>query len=254
VLLEARGISVNFGGVRAVDDVTLSLDERELVGIVGPNSSGKTSFLNAVTGVVPATGVLTVQGRDVPLGHPAAPRRAGVLRLFQTPQVYRELTCFENVLLASSDRELRRLGGAWLARPGMWRRERRRWAAAETALERAGLGDLGDRDAGLLPYGQQRLLDLARALVADPVALLLDEPSAGLNHLETERLGELCRQLKNEGLALMVIDHKVDFIESISDRVAVFELGSLIAMDRAEEVWRDPRVIEAYLGTPSRDA
>jgi len=254
VLLEARGISVNFGGVRAVDDVTLSLGERELVGIVGPNGSGKTSFLNAITGVVPATGLLSVQGTEVPLGHPAAPRRVGVLRLFQTPQVYRELTCLEHVLLASSDGELRRLGGSWFARPGMWRRERARWAAAEAALERAGLGGQGDRDAGLLPYGQQRLLDLARALMADPVVLLLDEPSAGLNHLETERLGDLCRQLKSEGLSLMVIDHKVDFIENISDRVAVFELGSLIAMDKAEEVWRDPRVIEAYLGTASHDA
>jgi ABC-type branched-subunit amino acid transport system ATPase component len=252
MLLDARGIRVAFGGVVAVNDVSLALDDRETVGIVGPNGSGKTSFLNAITGVVPATGSLSVKGVAVPLGHPAASRGAGILRLFQTPQVYKELTCIENVLLSTPDRGMTGLVGAWLARPTMWRREHQRWEAAAAVLDRVGLLPLARASAAMLPYGQQRLLDLARALAARPAALLLDEPSAGLNRYETERLAELCNELRGDGLSLMVIDHKVDFIETISDRVAVLELGRLIASGTAAEVWRDARVMEAYLGLTSR--
>jgi ABC-type branched-subunit amino acid transport system ATPase component len=194
---------------------------------------------------------LSVKGVAVSLNEPAASRAAGILRLFQTPQVYKELTCMENVLLSTPDRAMSGLVGAWMARPAMWRREHQRWEAAAATLERVGLGPLAGTSAAMLPYGQQRLLDLARALAAEPVALLLDEPSAGLNQFETERLAELCNELRTDGLSLMVIDHKVDFIEAISDRVAVLELGRLIASGTAAEVWRDARVMEAYLGLTS---
>jgi len=207
--------------------------------------------LNALTGVVEAFGALTVAGQSVRLNRPIEARKSGLLRLFQTPQTYEELTCLENVLLSTSDRAMTGLVGSWIARPAMWRREKTRWAAASAALDRVGLGPVAGELAGLLPYGKKRLLDFARALAADPLVVMLDEPSAGLNQFETEELGQLCNELKREGLSLMVIDHKVDFIELISDRIAVIDLGSLVTVGPAEIVWSDSRVMQAYLGVTS---
>jgi ABC-type branched-subunit amino acid transport system ATPase component len=246
-LLEITDLSVRFGGVVAVDGVSLAVADGEIYGLVGPNGSGKTTLLNAVTGVVDADGSLAVAGRPVPLGRPLRSRAAGVLRMFQAPQTFTGLTCLENALLATDDASSG-LGGAWLARPAMWRRERARWAVGRAALERVGLADLADEPAGLLTYGQQRLLELARAIAGDPRLILLDEPSAGLNDAETAELARLCRSLRTDGLTLVVIDHKIDFIDSICDRIAVLELGRLIAQGRPSEVWADARVIEAYLG------
>jgi ABC-type branched-subunit amino acid transport system ATPase component len=247
-VLRAEDIAVSFGGVRAVDSVSLTLGEREVLGIVGPNGSGKTTFLNALTGVVDARGSLWIGDRRVRLGRPQDVRAAGTLRLFQAPQIYTELTCGENAMLSSSDTSLGGLVGAWLARPAMWRAEHRRRARAVECLARVGLGGFADVSANLLTYGQRRLLELARALAADPAVLMLDEPSAGLNRFETERLAELCLSLRDDGLSLMVIDHKIDFIDTISDRVAVLELGSLVAVGPPSTIWDDERVRAAYLG------
>jgi branched-chain amino acid transport system ATP-binding protein len=246
-MLRADEITVSFGGVRAVDRVSLELGD-ELLGLVGPNGSGKTTFLNAICGVVPANGRLTVDGGVVPLGRPRAAWRAGIARVFQAPQAFIELSCLENVLLTSSDTRHRGVTGAWLARPAMWRHERLRWERARAALERVGLGGVALAPAARLSYGQRRLLELARALAGDPRVLLLDEPSAGLNDAETAELAELLQAVRREGTALLLVDHKVDFLDLLCDRIVVLELGHVIAEGTPDTVWRNEQVINAYLG------
>ena len=247
-MLDASDISVRFGGVRAVESVSLSVANREILGIIGPNGSGKTTFLNALTGVVEASGQLAMDGARIPLGRPGRSRAAGILRVFQNPQTFTALSCLDNVLLSTPDRTFCGVGGAWLVRPLLMRHERRRWQAAMVALDRVGLGDVAEISASELTYGQQRLLELARAIAGEPRILLLDEPSAGLNDVETAELARLCLGLRDDGLALAVVDHKVDFIDSLCDRVAVLELGHLIALGPPAEVWADAAVVDAYLG------
>ena len=247
-MLRAEGIRVAFGGVRAVDDVSLAAGRDELVGLVGPNGSGKTTLLNALCGVVPAVGRVTVDGQALRLGHPTATARAGVARVFQTPQVFDQLTCVENVMLASPDRRGRGLARAWLGRWDMWRREDERAATATAVLGQVGLGDRAGEPASVLSYGQRRLLELARALASAPKVLLLDEPSAGLNDAETAGLAELLVGLRRTGRAVVVVDHKVDFLDQVCDRLVVLELGRVIAEGRPDAVWQDKRVADAYLG------
>jgi ABC-type branched-subunit amino acid transport system ATPase component/ABC-type branched-subunit amino acid transport system permease subunit len=252
-LLDAEDIRVQFGGVRAVNGVSLALYDGEILGLVGPNGSGKTTFLNALSGVVDAEGSLSIAGERVKLGQPGRIRRFGILRTFQAPQSYDYLTCLEDVLLSTPDRHLTGLTASSFARHPMNRHERARWDAANAALERVGLGDLADEPTTRLSYGQRRLLELARAVNAEPRALMLDEPSAGLNASETAQLGVHLLRLRDDGIPILLVDHKLDFITSLCDRVAVLELGELVAVGRADTVFADQRVVDAYLGIEEDD-
>ncbi|MFC5950378.1 ABC transporter ATP-binding protein [Pseudonocardia lutea] len=247
-MLRAEGITVDFGGVRAVDDVGLSLAAGEVKGLVGPNGSGKTTLLNAVCGVVRARGTLTVAGEPVPLGRPHAVQRAGIARVFQAPQILEELSVLENIALGSPDRRGAGLPGAWLLRRRMVRAERDRWRAAEEALGTVGLERVGDAEAGVLSYGQRRLVELARALVTRPQVLLLDEPSAGLNDVETEALTALLVRVRETVPAIAVVDHKIRFLDALCDRLLVLENGRAVAEGTPDAVWSDERVVRAYLG------
>jgi len=248
-MLEVNDITVRFGGVIAVDGVSLHVADGSTLGLVGPNGSGKSTLLNALTGVVPATGSAALDGRQLPLGRPRRTRRAGLARTFQTPQNFEELSCIDNVLLADGDRAYTGLTGAWLVRPLMWRRERQRWQRAVDMLHLVGLADSAEQPASLLSYGQQRMLELARSLVGDPQILLLDEPSAGLNAVETHELSRILREVRERGIALVIVDHKIDFIDSLCDTIVVLQLGRVVAAGPPETVWKDPLVVEAYLGT-----
>jgi branched-chain amino acid transport system permease protein len=248
-ILRAHEITVSFGGVRAVDGVSLDLREGEILGLVGPNGSGKTTFVNALTGVVPAWGSLQVAGTPVRLGAPGPSRTVGVLRTYQAPQTYDHLSCLEDVLVSTSDRKLTGIVASWFRRLSVVRRDRARWLVAMEALERVGLAGFAEAPAGRLTYGQRRLLELARSIAARPRLLLLDEPSAGLDPQETERLAGYLRDLRDEGISLLVIDHKLDFITGLCSRVAVLELGHLVAVGDAATVFEDQRVVDAYLGT-----
>jgi ABC-type branched-subunit amino acid transport system ATPase component len=252
-VLEANDIRVSFGGVRAVDGVSLDVREGEILGLVGPNGSGKTTFLNALVGVVPASGSLTVGGQAVKLGVPGRGRDVGVLRTYQAPQTYDHLACIEDVLVSTSDHRLTGITASWFARPWVNQRERVRWGIAIDALTRVGLGDLAEIPAGRLTYGQRRLLELARGIAAGPRVLLLDEPSAGLDASETDQLSGYLHGLRDEGVSLLVIDHKLDFITGLCDRVAVLELGHLVAVGDAATVFEDQRVVDAYLGVAEVD-
>jgi ABC-type branched-subunit amino acid transport system ATPase component/ABC-type branched-subunit amino acid transport system permease subunit len=251
-VLEAEDVRVRFGGVLAVDGVSLTLRSNEILGLVGPNGSGKTTFLNALTGVVPASGSLRVTGRPVRLGRPGRARGREVLRTFQTPQTYEHVSCMEDVLLSTSDRRLTGISAAWLLRPFMLRQERARWDRAALALERVGLADLVEQPTARLTYGQRRLLELARAIAAEPGVVLLDEPSAGLNAAETDRLARHLEGVRAEGVAILLVDHKLDFVTALSDRIAVLELGHLVAVGRPDDVFSDERVVDAYLGVAER--
>jgi ABC-type branched-subunit amino acid transport system ATPase component len=239
---------VRFGGVVAVDGVSLELLPGEILGLVGPNGSGKSTFLNALCGLVPATGEVRVGGDPVALGRPGVVRRFGVLRTYQAPQTYVHLSCLDDVMLSTTDRTATGIFAAWLARPLVHRHERVRRARALEALDRVGLGELADAPVAGLPYGQRRLLELARAIAGDPAVLLLDEPSAGLNDTETDEIAALLRSIRDDGVSLLVVDHKIDFIVAISNRVAVLELGAVVAVGEPNTVFDDPRVIDAYLG------
>jgi ABC-type branched-subunit amino acid transport system ATPase component len=248
--VRTRGVGVSFGGVRAVDGIDLEVTSGEILGLIGPNGSGKSTLLNAVTGVVPAEGVVEVSGAPVPLGRPQRTRRAGVARTYQTPQTFTALTCIENVLLGVPDRQRTGILAGAVARPVVLADERRRWAEAQAALERVGLPGHAERPAAGLPHRDQRLLELARALVGQPRIILLDEPSAGLNAAETDALCELLVGLRADGLSLLVVDHKIDFITELCDRVVVLELGHVIAEGDPHEIWSDQRVVDVYLGVP----
>jgi ABC-type branched-subunit amino acid transport system ATPase component len=252
-ILRAQDISVNFGGVVAVDGVSLEMTDGEILGLVGPNGSGKTTFVNALSGVVPCSGSLEVDGKRVPLGVPGRARRAGLLRTYQAPQTYDHLSCVEDVLLSTADRERTGMLSSWFLRPSMLRHDEERWRRASDAIVRVGLGAHAEEPAGRLTYGQRRLLELARAIAAQPTVLMLDEPSAGLDDAETAQLAGYLRDLRDEGVSLFVIDHKLDFITGLCDRVAVFELGHLVAIGDAATVFQDQRVVDAYLGVAEVD-
>ncbi len=253
-MLNVDDLRVSFGGVRALDGVSLEVPDRSIVGLVGPNGSGKSTLLNAVCGLVPATGTVTVGGDRIHLGRPLEVRRHGVLRTFQTPQVSESLTCLENVLLADGDRRFTGSVGALIARPVMIRREHERWERAARALTEVGLAGSENIPAGLLPYGRRRLLELARILGASPRIVLLDEPSAGLNEAETEDFAALLQELGDTGVSLLIVDHKVDFLDSLCSSLVVLELGRKIAEGTPREVWSHQRVIDAYLGAELPDA
>jgi ABC-type branched-subunit amino acid transport system ATPase component len=249
-LLECRDITVRFGGLAAVDGISLNVHRGEVVGLIGPNGSGKSTFLNAVSGLVGADGKVSVSGVRLRLGRPGAIAAQRVFRTYQTPQVARELTSLENVLVASPNPRHRGILGAWALRPAMWTHDRQRWEKASAALDTVGLLEKANVLAGALSYGEQRYLEIARALCAEPELLLMDEPAAGLSSMETGQLAILLQGVAARGVSLLVIEHKIGFIESLCNRVVVLDVGRQIASGPPGEVWKEPAVIRAYLGEP----
>ncbi len=235
-LLEARAVSVRFGGLLALDSVSVGLVKGEVLGLIGPNGSGKTTLLNVLSGFIrPFSGSVHVEGRDASGWSPRRLSRSGVGRTFQGVRLFRKLSVYENVLVAGV--AARRLAKS--ARQG----------AAEL-LELMELADVAETPAGSLSYGMQRRVALARTLATNPSFLLLDEPAAGLNDAESDELMESVRAMKRErGCAVMIIEHDVRLIMQLCDRIQVLDYGRTLAEGTPAEVRANPLVIEAYLGS-----
>jgi branched-chain amino acid transport system permease protein len=247
-LLEVEHLRRQFGGLVAVNDLSFALDAGEIVGLIGPNGAGKSTTFNLLTGVDRATsGVVRFRGDDVARRSPRAIAGLGVARSFQHVKLVAGMSVIENVALGAHGRGQ---AGAWRAMLRLDRAEEAAlFAEARLQLARVGLADAADRPAASLALGQQRIVEIARALCLDPVLLLLDEPAAGLRHAEKEALAVLLRQLRAEGMTILLVEHDMDFVMTLTDRLVVMDFGTKLAEGPAEQVRQDPLVIEAYLGS-----
>jgi branched-chain amino acid transport system ATP-binding protein len=247
--LECRAVSKSFAGVHAVEDVTFAVAQGSLCALIGPNGAGKTTLFNVATNLFSPT-----SGEVLFFGTPAAGRSPhqiaadGVIRTFQTARVFPGMTTLENVM-AGAHLHIRASALSQMLWTGVARREEQRLAAkAEALLDMVRLGDARDRATTDLPIGAQKLVEIVRALMAGPRLLLLDEPAAGLNDRETAELSELLRAICDAGTTIMVVEHNMSLVMGVADEVFVLDAGRLIAHGSPQEIQRDQRVIEAYLG------
>ncbi|WP_206660945.1 ABC transporter ATP-binding protein [Propioniciclava flava] len=249
-LLSARQVTMQFGGLTAVNKVDLDIHPGEIVGLIGPNGAGKTTFFNCLTGMYqPTAGQVLFAGAVLP-PQPRKVAVAGVARTFQNIRLFHNMTALENVMVGRYARTKTNAIEAILRLPRHRREEAETREVAQQWLDFVGLGDAAESLSRNMPYGDQRRLEIARALALEPKLLLLDEPTAGMNPQETREAEELITRIRGLGMAVLVIEHDMRFIFSLCDRVACLVRGEVLIDDVPEVVQNDPRVIEAYIGSP----
>lgn len=249
-LLEAQDIKMYFGGVHAVDGINMYVDKNEMLGIIGPNGSGKTTFFNALTGIYKATsGRFIFKGQDITNKKLQDMSKYGIARTFQNLRIFRALTVKENVLIGEHINIKTNAVDAILHTKAWKARENEALKTAEQALEQVGLDKVVEEIAGSLPYGMQKRLELARALVTKPELLLLDEPTGGMNSVESTELMGLVKSIqKDMGISVILIEHNMKLMMKMADRILAMDAGKEIAHGIPEEVQVNPEVIRAYLG------
>ena len=241
-VLRTTNLSVRFGGVHAVEDADVVVEEGELVALIGPNGAGKTTFIDAITGFVRYTGLAELDGKDLEGMAPHERARRGLARTWQSTELFDDLSVRENLTVAAHRPSFLALVGDLVGkRIG-------ESAAAEQALELLDLGSIADATPDHLTQGQRKLVGVARAIAMQPRLLCLDEPAAGLDTRESEDLGQRLRKIADAGTATLLIDHDMGLVMTICDRITVLEFGKVIAAGSPDEVRRDPRVVKAYLG------
>jgi branched-chain amino acid transport system ATP-binding protein len=248
--LAAEHLTIEFGGVKAVNDVSFATQPGEIFAIIGPNGAGKTTLFNLLSGIYAPRGGRVLLGGDDVTGHaPYRLAQRGMSRTFQNLQIFSRMTAAENVMVGRHRHEKRSVFAHLLALPGVWRQNRETRQQAEALLDRVGLASLASHPANALPYGALKRLEIARALATEPKVLLLDEPAAGCNAVEASELTAIIRSIARDGITVVLVEHNMHMVMNLSDRIHVLANGRTLAEGTASEVRANPAVIEAYLGT-----
>ena len=253
-IVEVRNLTVKFGGLTALDNVTFDIRRGEILGLIGPNGAGKTTCFNAMTGVYkPTSGDVLLEGQTIRGRKQHQITRLGLARTFQNIRLFGEMTALENVVVGLDARHRTSVPGALLRLPRHTREERSAIERGMALLEFVGIADHAGSLSRSLTYGYQRRLEIARALATDPKVLCLDEPAAGFNPAEKEDLMDLIRTIRADGYTVLLIEHDMKLVMGVTDRIVVLEFGRKLADDTPEAIRNDPRVIAAYLGEPEDD-
>ena len=248
-LLEVRSLSRSFGGLKAVNDVSFTVEQGAIKSVIGPNGAGKTTLFNLISGMLPCdSGMILQNGREITRLQPHRIAELGISRTFQTTKLFSRMTVVENVMVGRHIRTKAGFLSGVLSLPWTWKEEREIRDRSLELLDALGLADAAGQLASNLPFGRQRLLEIARALATEPSLLLLDEPAAGLNIYETREMADLVLKIRGWGITVVLVEHDMSLVMDISDQIVVLNYGRKVAEGESAEIQRNPEVIRIYLG------